>query len=95
MTIIAILCSGLEPGSTPPIKYEDFSRWKTHSRFKIWLSVLKFHSAGLEDKPSIPGNKEEEDCRTQLQIWDANVRSSSMCQDYWYVFKGVARITVL
>lgn len=73
--------TGLEPGSTPPAKYQDYSRWKTHTRFRIWLSVLKFYGSELQDIS--PSSKEEKDCRTQLQIWDANIRSSSLCHDFW------------
>lgn len=75
------ITTGLEPGSTPPAKYQDYSRRKTHSRFQIWLSVLKFHGTGLVDTPT--SIKEEKDCRTQLQIWDANIRDPSLCNGYW------------
>lgn len=71
---------GLESRFTPPVKYQDYSRWKTYSRYRIWLSVLKFHSSGLEGVLVTP--KEEENCRTQLQIWDSNIRSPSLCHDY-------------
>lgn len=66
------MISGLEPGSTPPTKYQDDTKNKKYVRYKVWLSVLKFHASGLESIPM--SMKEEKDCRTQLQIWDSNFR---------------------
>lgn len=54
------------------------------SRFKVWLSILKFDLApifgALEEKPSLQ-LQPHEDCDGMLRIWDGPLREPPSCKD--------------
>lgn len=58
------------------------------SRFKVWLSILKFDLAPkfgtLDDTASGTvqvQQQQEEDCGGMLRIWDGPLRESPNCKD--------------
>lgn len=59
------------------------------SRFKVWLSVLKFDLAprfGFVEEPANVLLQQPEDCEGMLRIWDGPLRDPPSCSDYnWYV----------
>ena len=54
-------------------------------RYKVWLSILKFHVSSTID----PQLQEEEECASQLKVWDGalkDTQGSTKCNDiFWYV----------
>lgn len=54
-------------------------------RYKVWISILKFHVSSTID----PQLREEEGCASQLRIWDGalkKIQESKKCNDIvWYV----------
>ncbi|XP_026678920.1 uncharacterized protein LOC113467125 [Diaphorina citri] len=81
---------GHEPGATPPTRYQELSRRKSssakivHTRYRVWLSVLKYHVApSRKVSPTESSNPGPPDCSTRLQIWDGNIRAFPACTDVY------------
>nr|XP_018896496.1 PREDICTED: uncharacterized protein LOC109030132 [Bemisia tabaci] len=73
---------GEDTGSLPPRYQELMPRRHRVSRFKVWLSVLKFHLTSPGPHPTTHATQQPlVDCSARLQIWDGNVQSSPSCND--------------
>ena len=52
-------------------------------RYRVWLSILKFHVSSTID----PQLQEEEECASQLKVWDGVLRANhdqSRCNDIFW-----------
>ncbi|KAE8742765.1 hypothetical protein FOCC_FOCC011693, partial [Frankliniella occidentalis] len=71
------------PEDDPPSAHEPPARfqpapWRANAalpppRFRVWLSVLKFHvTTGLDPTPTTQIVQQEEGCASQLRVWDGS-----------------------
>lgn len=54
----------------------------TSTRFKIWLSIMKFDYGpkfGVQDEIQL--QQTQEDCTGMLRIWDGQLREVPICKD--------------
>ncbi|GFG32351.1 hypothetical protein Cfor_10995 [Coptotermes formosanus] len=75
--------------TVPADMFPAFWRMPPPPRYKVWLSILKFHVSSTID----PQLQEEEGCASQLKVWDGAFKSaqgSTKCND---IFCGKDKMT--
>jgi hypothetical protein len=76
--------TSLPPPAGAPRAPSSWGRPYPPPRFRVWLSVLKFHVTSVlgELQPVV----EEEICASYLNVWDGPLRISPGCSDiFWLV----------
>jgi hypothetical protein len=72
---------GANTSNPPPSPHHNQAFWhRPPTRYKVWLSILKFHVSSTID----PQLQEEEECASQLRVWDGalkRIQESTRCND--------------